>query len=233
MRRSQPIAADALGNMLEERGIKVEGEFNIAAVDGDSKTIRSWDEREIPYDLLVSIPTHMGTDFIESSGLGDELAFIPTDKHTLLATGHDDIFVIGDATNLQTSKAGSVAHFQVEVLVENLLQAMRGASLQGSFDGHANCYIESGYGKAMLIDFNYEQEPLPGVYPLPGIGPFSLLKESRINHLGKLAFRWVYWHALLPGLPIPVPNHMSMAGKKRPAEAAELHLGGNGEPLTQ
>jgi len=156
----------------------------------------------------------MGAQFIGASGLGDELAFIPTDKHSLLAEGHDNIFVLGDATNLPTSKAGSVAHFQAEIVVDNVLHLIKGESPKAQFDGHANCFIESGYGRAMLIDFNYDQEPLPGTYPLPAVGPFPLLKESRFNHWGKLMFRYVYWHALLPGRPIPVPNHMQMLGKK-------------------
>ncbi len=67
------------------------------------------------------------------------------------------------------------------------------------FDGHANCFVESGDGKGMLIDFNYDTEPLPGKYPLPGVGPFSLLKETELNHWGKLMFRWIYWNVLLPG----------------------------------
>ncbi len=211
---TKPIASRVLGSMLDDRGIRVETEFNTGEVDAERKVLRSWDEREVPFDLLVTIPTHMGAPFIEASGLGDELAFVPTDKQTLLAQGHDDIFVLGDATNLPTSKAGSVAHFQSEVVVENLTRAMRGQSPVEGFDGHANCFIESGYGKAMLIDFNYDQEPLPGVYPYPVVGPFPLLKESRRNHWGKLAFRWIYWNFLLPGRPIPVPNRMSMAGKR-------------------
>ena len=108
-----------------------------------------------------------------------------------------------------------MAHFESEVVIENVLRAVAGKSLAEDFDGHANCFIESGYGKAMLIDFNYEQEPLPGNYPLPVIGPMALLKETRRNHWGKLLFRWVYWNMLLPGRPIPVTNHMSMVGKKR------------------
>ena len=208
--------------MLTDRGIHVEAEFNTSEVDAERKVLRSWDEREIPFDLLITIPTHMGARFIEASGLGDELAFVPTDKATLLAQGHDDIFVLGDATNLPTSKAGSVAHFQSEVVVENLQRAIAGKSPVESFDGHANCFIESGFGKAMLIDFNYDQEPLPGIYPYPVVGPFQLLKESRRNHWGKLAFRWVYWNMLLPGRPIPVPNHMSMTGKRLPAAEKTL-----------
>jgi sulfide:quinone oxidoreductase len=217
---TKPIASKALGSMLDDRGIKVEAEFNTGEVDAARKVLRSYDEREVPFDLLITIPTHMGAQFIEDSGLGDELAFVPTDDHTLKADNHDNIFVLGDATNLPTSKAGSVAHFQAEVLVDNILHAIKGESLKACFDGHANCFIESGYGRAMLIDFNYDQEPLPGVYPLPTVGPFPLLKESRFNHWGKMMFRYVYWHALLPGRPMPVPIHMSMAGKKRPAQLA-------------
>jgi sulfide:quinone oxidoreductase len=212
---TKPLAAKAFGSMLGDREIKVDTEFNAGEVDGDRQVLRSYDEREVPYDLLVTVPTHMGAKFIEESGMGDELAFIPTDAKTLLAEGHDNIFVLGDATGLPTSKAGSVAHFESEVVIENILRAIAGKSLVEDFDGHANCFIESGYGKAMLIDFNYDTEPLPGNYPLPVIGPMALLKETRRNHWGKLMFRWVYWNMLLPGRPIPVTNHMSMVGKKR------------------
>ena len=82
------------------------------------------------------------------------------------------------------------------------------------FDGHANCFIESGFGKGLLIDFNYLTEPLPGEFPLPGVGPFSLLKESSINHYGKLMFRWTYWNLLLRGIELPIGSEMSMAGKR-------------------
>ena len=213
---TKPIASRMLGGLLDERGIAVETEFATGSVDGDRRVLRSWDEREVPYDLLVTVPTHMGAPVIEASGLGDELGFVPTDRHTLLASGQDRIFVLGDATNLPSSKAGSVAHFQAEVVVDNVLRAIRGRSPVEGFDGHSNCFIESGYGRAMLIDFNYDTEPLPGVYPIPGVGPFTLLTESRRNHWGKLAFRWLYWNALLPGRKMPVPNRMSMAGKRRP-----------------
>jgi sulfide:quinone oxidoreductase len=93
--------------------------------------------------------------------------------------------------------------------------------MTGRFDGHANCFVESGNGKGLLIDFNYDTQPLTGTYPIPGLGPFGLLKESARNHWGKLAFRWLYWHLLLPGRPLPLPAHMSMAGKHRPATEEE------------
>jgi len=217
---TKPIASSMLGSMLDEKGIKVEAEFNTAEVDGDRRVLRSWDEREVPYDLLVTIPTNMGAPVIADSGMGDELGFVPTEHHSLQAKQHDDVFVIGDASNVPTSKAGSVAHFQAEVLVENLERAMRGDSLVETFDGHANCFVESGHGRALLIDFNYDVEPLPGTFPLPVVGPMSLLKETRRNHWGKLAFRWVYWNMLLPGRHIPVSNQMPMLGKKVAAELA-------------
>ncbi len=216
---TKKLASERLGYLLEQKGIEVVSEFSTGSVDPDKRRLVSWDEREVDYDLLVSIPTHMGADFVERSDLGDELNFIPTDKHSLAAKGLKDVFVLGDATDLPASKAGSVAHFQAELLVENLARAARGESLKDSFDGHANCFIETGHGKAMLIDFNYDNDPLPGSFPMPGVGPFSLLSESRTNHLGKLSFRWLYWNGLLPGKPLPVPPQFSLTGKHTDAAA--------------
>jgi len=210
---TKPRAASRLGDILEEKNIEVVPEFNIMEVDADAKKIVAYDETEVAYDLFVTIPTNMGDPVIERSGLGDELNFVPTEKHTLKAKNMEDVFVLGDATDLPSSKAGSVAHFQGDVFIENFLRYIDGLDLLPTFDGHANCYIESGFGKGFLIDFNYDVEPLPGKYPLPGIGPFSLLQESRMNHWGKMIFRWMYWNILLKGKPMPVTTEMSMAGK--------------------
>jgi sulfide:quinone oxidoreductase len=212
---TRPIASRVLGSLLDSKDIRVEASFNASEVDPDARKLRSWDGREIGYDLLVSVPTHRGAPFLGASGLGNELDFVPTDKATLQARGHDGIFVLGDATDLPTSKAGSVAHFESETVVENLLRTMADRGPAAEFDGHANCFVESGWGRAVLIDFNYGTEPLPGRYPF-AVGPLPLLRPSRINHWGKLAFRWVYWNALLPGRPLPVPNRMSMTGKRLP-----------------
>jgi sulfide:quinone oxidoreductase len=212
---TKPIASQRLGHLLEEKNVRVVTEFSTGSVSDDR--IVSWDEREVPFDLLVTVPTHSGAAFVERSGLGNELAFIPTDHRSLLAKGLENVFVIGDATDVPASKAGSVAHFEAETLIENLGRAAEGRELVSTFDGHANCFVETGDGKALLIDFNYDVEPLPGKYPLPGVGPFSLLEESKLNHQGKLAFRWIYWNGLLPGKPIPVPAQMSMAGKEQSA----------------
>ncbi|MBT8213556.1 MAG: NAD(P)/FAD-dependent oxidoreductase, partial [Acidimicrobiia bacterium] len=208
---TKPVASDKLGHMLEDKNVAVEPDFYVERVDDETKTLVSYDEREVPFDLLVTIPVHMGSAYVAKSGLGDELRHVPVDKHTFLSKKHDNIFALGDAAALPTSKAGSVAHFAVETWTENFMDYINGAPMREAFDGHANCFIESGFGKGLLIDFNYDTEPLPGKYPLPGIGPFSLLKETEANHWGKVMFKWTYWNLLLPGKPLPLPAPMSMA----------------------
>jgi sulfide:quinone oxidoreductase len=212
---TKPVASAKLGHLLEQKGISVEASFSVQSVDTGQKVMTSYDGRQVPYDLLVSIPQHQGSELIVRSGLGDDLGFVPTDPHTLQAKRHANVFAIGDATDLPTSKAGSVAHFQSEVLTENLLAAIAGQPPPARFDGHANCFIETGHDKAMLIDFNYVTEPLPGRFPLPGVGPFTLLEESAVNHWGKLGFRWVYWNMLIKGAELPIGHAMSTAGKWR------------------
>jgi sulfide:quinone oxidoreductase len=214
---TKPMAAQKLGSLLEDKGITVETVFNAGSVDSERNVLASWDEREIEYDMLVTIPTNMGAEVIEVSDMGDELGFIPTDRNTLQAEVAPNVFVIGDATDLPSSKAGSVAHFQGEILEHNLLAAIAGKELAPDFDGHANCFVETGFGKAILIDFNYDTEPLPGRFPLAKVGPMKLLEESRMNHWGKLAFRWMYWNQLLAGREIPLVHaQLSMKGKETP-----------------
>jgi sulfide:quinone oxidoreductase len=210
---TKPIAAKHLSNLLQEKEIQVVPDFMVERVDPDAKKLISYDEQEVAYDLLVSVPLNMGAEVIARSGLGDSLNYVAVDKHTFVSPKYPEIFALGDAAALPTSKAGSVAHFAVECFAENFVHYVEGLEMPHKFDGHANCFIESGFGKALLIDFNYDVEPLPGHYPLPGIGPLTLLKESEANHWGKLMFRWVYWHVLLKGRPLPLPALMSMAGK--------------------
>ena len=210
---TKPVASKHLGDMLTDRKVKLEPDFMIERVDNESKAIVSFDEREIPFDLLVTVPLNMGADFVQRSGLGDELNFVPVDQGTLLSTQYDNIFALGDASNIPASKAGSVAHFAVDIFTDNFMEHIEGRPMTEAFDGHANCFVESGNGKGMLIDFNYTTQPLTGKYPLPGVGPFSLLKETEMNHYGKLAFRWMYWNLLLPGKELPLPALMSMVGK--------------------
>ena len=201
---TKPVAAEHLGALLERKRIAVESEFATGSVDGTAGRLVSWDEREIPFDLLVTIPLHGGAAFVgRSQGLGDELDFVLTDPHTLQSKAAPNVFAIGDATDVPTSKAGSVTHFEGETLVANIAHLLDGEPLETTFDGHANCFVETGFHKALLIDFNYDHEPLPGRYPSAHVGPLPLLRESRLNHLAKLMFQPVYWHVLLPGREVP------------------------------
>jgi len=210
---TKPICNEMLTGMLSGKGVKVVPNASLAAVD-DAAVICP-DGKRVHYDLLVTIPPHEGSELIDDAGLGDGLGFGLTDRGTLKARKAERVFLLGDNTNVPTSKAGSVAHFQAEIVVHNVLREIQGREAQPLADGHANCFIETGFGKAILIDFNYDIQPVPGRFPLPVIGPMSLLKETRLNHLGKLAFRPIYWNMLLPGRHIPfVGSRMSTAGKR-------------------
>ena len=210
---TKPVASERLGGMLADKGVAMVTEFNTGEVDGVGGRLVAYDGREVPFDLAVVVPLHGGGDYIgRSPGLGDALNFVTTDEHTLQSKAAPNIFAIGDAANVPTSKAGSVTHFEGETVVDNIRRFLAGEPLLEGFDGHANCFIETGFHKALLIDFNYETEPLPGHYP--GRVGLSLLKESRLNHLGKLMFQWFYWHSLLPGRDIPgIRPDMPTAGK--------------------
>jgi sulfide:quinone oxidoreductase len=210
---TKPKASKMLGSLLNSKNINLINDFFLGEVDNTNKKIVDFGGKEISFDCLISVPLHTGEAVISKSGLGDEFGFAKADKNTLQSTLFKNVFVIGDAGNFPSSKAGSVAHFQADVLEKNIISFINGKTLSANFDGHSNCYLETGFGKGILIDFNYDTEPLPGLYPLPVVGPFSLLKESRLNHLGKLIFKWIYWNILLKARFLPVTNHMSMIGK--------------------
>ncbi len=216
-----PVAAERLSGLLAEKGIELVTEFNTGSVDGGHGTLAGYDGREIPFDLLVTVPLHGGAEYVSRSpGLGDALGFVPADRATLQSPAAANVFALGDATDLPTSKAGSVTHFETEVLCRNLQRHLAGLELDAGYDGHANCFLETGFGKALLIDFNYESEPVSGHFPTAFGLP--LLRESRLNHAGKLLFAWVYWHALLPGRAIPGIGPSMPTRGKRPAPA-HLH----------
>jgi sulfide:quinone oxidoreductase len=211
---TKPVSSKMLGEVLRKKGIQVEAEFDIMEVEAANNLIRGYDGREIPYDLLVAIPTNMGSDVIKRSGIGDNLYFVPTNKETLRSEKYENIWVIGDATNIPASKAGSVVHYAAETLIENIMSGLEGKPLTAKFDGHSTCHIVSGFNKSLLIDFSYEVEPLTGLYPFPVVGPFPLLKESWLNYIAKLSFKWIYWNIMLRGIPFPLPPNYSISGKK-------------------
>ena len=240
---TKPVCNRELSGLLTARGIDLVTEFNTGTVESgtvESGTVESgpggtgggrlisYDDRSVPFDLAVVIPLHGGAAYVgRSPGLGDELGFIPVDPATLQARAKPNVFALGDATDAPTSKAGSVAHFEGDVLAANVRRFLAGKPLSASFDGHTNCFIETGGGKALLIDFNYGTEPLTGHYPGP-VG-LPLLRESRLNHLGKLAFQQFYWHSLLPGYDIPgISSAMPSRGKRRMPDRGTAPAGHGG-----
>jgi sulfide:quinone oxidoreductase len=214
---SKPVASGILESAMKKKNIHVVGNFTIAEVDNSKKVIKCFEKTEQPYDLLVAIPPNLGEDFIDEAGIGNGAGYVNTDPHTLKANHAEDIYALGDITNVHTSKAGSVTHFMADVVVENLMLEIEGKNAKPEFDGHSNCFIESGFSKGYLIDFSYDVEPLPGNFPLPVIGPFGLLKDTIMNHIGKMAFRSMYWNKLLRGKPLApfglVSNKHIMRGK--------------------
>lgn len=212
---TKPVAAKALAAYATKKNIKVTPHFDLARVNAKEKSIESHKGEKVGYDLLVAIPPNMGDQCLIDSGISDPVGFVPTDNHTLKYENGDRILVLGDTTNVPTSKAGSVTHYQAYTLVENLLRETDGYEALPKFDGHATCFLASGFEKAILLDFNYDVEPLPGKFPFPGMGPFSLLRESHSNHWGKMMFRWVYWNLMMKGLDMPLEPQMNLAGKVR------------------
>src|ERR1039457_3746227 len=165
---TKPVASKKLSGLLEEKGVGLVTEFNTGEVDGSGGRLISFDGREVGFDLAVVVPLHGGASYVANSpGLGDELGFVPVDEHPLQSTAKPNVFAIGDAAGVPTSKAGSVTHFEGEIVVENIRRFLEGDELSGFYDGHANCFIETGFHKALLIDFDYETEPLPGRFPHP------------------------------------------------------------------
>jgi sulfide:quinone oxidoreductase len=212
---TKPVASEKLGHLLVEKNIETIADFYIEKVDAKNNKLVCYDGREVEYDLLVTIPTNVGAKIMQGQDFTDDLGFVEVDPHTLQSTKVPSIFAIGDSTNVATSKAGSVAHFEADIVEENVLSYLDSQPLEAAFDGHSNCFVEVGGGKALLLDFNYETQPYEGKFPFAVIGPMSLLKESRLNHIGKLLFRYIYWYLLIPGRPIPlIPNKMSLKGKK-------------------
>jgi sulfide:quinone oxidoreductase len=211
---TKPKAARKFSRLLTDKNIGLVADFVAEKVDQENDKLVCFDGREVPYDLLVTTPTNMGDEAVRRSALGDDLDFVPTHKRTLQSLRHPDVFVLGDATNVPASKAGSVAHFESEILADNVLRHIGGEPLKEEFDGHSNCFIESGNGKAMLIDFSYDYEPHEGHFPF-SFGPMKLLEETHLNHWAKLAFRHIYWNVLLRGHAIPGIGRT----KKAPVEA--------------
>jgi len=213
-----PIADASVEQLFADKRVLQQTDFRIAEVDGAGGRITGADGREAGFDLAVIVPSFRGAACIgRSPGLGGDRDFIEVDQHTLQSPAHPNVFSIGDAADLPTSKTGSVAHFEGEIVVHNIRRFLAGQELDASYDGHGTGFIETGFHKAMLLDSNYTTQPLPGHFPI-AVG-LPLLKDSRLSHVAKVEFQWFYWHFLLPGRDIPgLGSAMPLRGKARVAD---------------
>ncbi|MFQ3611720.1 MAG: FAD-dependent oxidoreductase [Fimbriimonadales bacterium] len=151
--------APVFENAFKERNICVETFFNAESVDPEKRVVSSLEGTELKYDLLIMIAPHRGASVVSASGLGDRGGWIPTDKQTLQVKGHENLYALGDATDLPVSKSGAAAHFEAEVVARRLIEAIEGRIPEHLYDGHVMCMIETGANRAMLIDFDYQRPP--------------------------------------------------------------------------
>jgi sulfide:quinone oxidoreductase len=175
--------------ILEAKGIELHTFFNVEAIDPERKVVQSLEGEELPYDLLVLVPPHRGAQLVVDAGLAPPSGWLPTEQHTLLVKGHEDIYALGDATDLPLSKAGSTAHFEAPVVAERVAAAVQGREPKGkhaSYEGKVMCFFEVGDGKGTLLQFDYDHPPRPP-------------KPNRLWHLGKIVFNKTYWHTVPKG----------------------------------
>jgi len=164
---------------FERLGITYETLFNMKEVDGDKKVLRSEEGTEVNYDMLITIPAHKGMEVIEKNGLGAS-GWIPTDRHRLNMEGRENVFVLGDTTNLPISKAGSTAHFEADALAENIAATVKIGVPVRDYDGKVFCFIEAGKDRATYAMFNYQNPPDPK-------------PPTKAVHWFKMAYNKLYW----------------------------------------
>lgn len=164
---------------FDRLGIEYETLFNVKEVDAKNKIVKSEEGTEVEYDLLISIPPHRGMEVIEKNKLGQG-GWIPTDRYKLTMNGHDNVYVLGDTTNLPVSKTGSAAHFEAEVLAENIASIVKIGVPVRDYDGKVYCFIEAGHDRATYANFNY-------------LTPPELKPPTKSMHWFKTAYNQMYW----------------------------------------
>ncbi|MEW6277188.1 MAG: FAD/NAD(P)-binding oxidoreductase [Candidatus Eremiobacterota bacterium] len=177
--------SDLATPLLEQRGVQVETFFNLEEVR-PGKAL-SLEGTELDFDLLVMVPPHRGPAFLQGNPLAEPRGWLKTDRNTLQVLGSEDVWAIGDATDLPISKAGSTAHFQAPVVVEHLVARLRGQECHASYGGHVMCFLETGYNHASLLDFDYQRPPKPAA-------------PNAIVHYQKMVFNKAYWYLVPTGV---------------------------------
>jgi sulfide:quinone oxidoreductase len=193
-----PRYAKTLQAVVERKGIEVTYRHNLVEVKAGSKeaVFENLDTGELvtkPYDLLHVTPPMSAPDFIKRSPLADAGGWVEVDQHTLLHKKYSNVFGIGDASNLPTSKTGAAIRKQAPVVAENLLARMQGRAMPASYNGYTSCPLVTGYNKLVLAEFDYDKNPMESF-------PLNQSKERNSMYLlKKYALPTFYWHGMLKG----------------------------------
>jgi sulfide:quinone oxidoreductase len=186
-------ASKLIQPIMEKRGIGLTTFFNVESVDPSAHTVESLEGEKQEYDLLVLVPPHEGAEVIKTSNLGDASGWLPTDRTTLNVDEYDNVFALGDATNLPISKSGSTAHFEAPVIASRIASLVKGSAPKTNYGGRVMCFLETGDGKATSLRFDYEHPPVPP-------------KPNRAWHVAKWLFNRLYWETVPQGrLPERAP----------------------------
>ncbi len=185
-----PEITAAVREMVEAKGIGYLPNRQVTSVDPAAKTLTFASGEVASFDLLAYVPPHRAPAVIREAGLVGDSGWIPVDRHTL-RTGHPGVFAIGDVTGIPLAlgkplpMAGVFAHGQAEVVANNVAYAITGKGKTRSFDGHGECFIETGDGKAGFGKGDFYAEPKPQVAMHP---------PARRWHAGKVAFEkhWLW-----------------------------------------
>ncbi len=174
--------------MVEGQGIGYHPEHAVKEVDPAARTIRFANGASAPFDLLAYVPPHRAPAVVRAAGLTGESGWVPADKHTL-ATKFPGVYALGDVAAIPLvigkplPKAGVFAHGQAEVVAHNIAAAILGRPADARFNGHGECFVEIGDGRAGFGSGNFYGEPTPQV---------RLRAPGRLLHLAKVAFE-KYW----------------------------------------
>jgi sulfide:quinone oxidoreductase len=187
--RIVPIASMAgwVEDLFAKKNIRSHLGFKVAKVE-DGRLISETGVEE-PFDLAVSIPPNRGAPIAISSGLGDAQGWIPADPRTLAVRGAKDVYVVGDASNLPTSKNGSTAHFEAPRVAEQIIAAVEDRvpnPVRSRYRGLVICPFEVGGGKATVLVFDYDRPPRP-------------LRPNRLWHAATWLFNRTYWFTVKSG----------------------------------
>lgn len=167
---------------FDRMAIEYETLFNVEEVDVKNQTVKSMEGSQYQYDLLISIPEHHGMEVIENNKLGKN-GWIHTDRHKLTMDGYDNVYIVGDTTDLPVSKTGSAAHFEAEIIAENIASIVKIGIPVKDYDGKVYCFIEAGKDRATYAMFNYQNPP-------------DLKAANKSMHWLKMSYNEMYWTSI-------------------------------------